>query len=89
MRKFDLLISNITESEVISEKQGYKPINNNSIINYAELLTPCIDKYEFEERAGIMEYEGNLPRPEAEKQAYLDLKEKYKESEPSEPNKMF
>jgi hypothetical protein len=32
-------------------------------------------QYRFDERAGIIEFDGNLPRPEAERLAYLELTE--------------
>lgn len=60
-----------------SELLDYKRINNVSVINYAELLPGYIDVYEFLERSAIMEYDGNLSRPEADKQAYFELKIKY------------
>ena len=45
--------------------------NRNSI--WKTLLPAGIDEYEFEERAAIMEYDGNMPREEAERLAYEDI----------------
>ena len=45
--------------------------DKNSI--WKSLLPAGIDEYEYEERAAIMEYDGNLPREEAERLAYQDV----------------
>lgn len=78
MSIFELLISDITRTEQKAENTGLMQPQDVSIINYAELLPSNIDKYEFNERAAIIEYDGNKPRHEAEKQAYNELKEYYK-----------
>jgi hypothetical protein len=40
-----------------------------------------IDEYEFDERAGIIEYDGYMPRGYAETKAFNELKEKYKQKQ--------
>lgn len=46
-------------------------------IDYARNLPPYIDRYEFEERAAIKEFEGNIERKKAEKEAYIELQLAY------------
>lgn len=36
---------------------------------------PNVDEYEYNERAGIKEFEGNLSRYDSEKQAYIETKQ--------------
>jgi len=46
-------------------------------VNYIELLPIYVSVYEFEERAGIIEFEGKLSKSESEKMTYEILKLKY------------
>ena len=78
MNFFELLISKTHHTETIPNVTEFRQRLDNSIINYAELLPGYIDSYEFEERAAIIECDGNQPRHEAEKQAYNELKKYYK-----------
>ncbi len=59
-------------------------------MNYPEPLDPLVAhlvqrlsaplREDFEERAGIIEFDGNVPRDEAESQALLDLIERHPEA---------
>ncbi|MFA5298970.1 MAG: hypothetical protein WC389_12250 [Lutibacter sp.] len=77
MNIFDLLKSQKNKTVTITTEPVSKQRLGDSIINYAELLPGNIDSYEFYERAAIIEYDGNKPRHEAEKQAYNELKKYY------------
>ncbi len=49
---------------------------------YTALELPAwVDKYEFDERAGVYEFYGRIPRAEAEKRALRDLIRERKEEQ--------
>ena len=54
----------------------YTPVQDEALAHQVELLDSAAREF-FEERAGIIEFEGGLSRAEAERRAYLETREHF------------
>ena len=65
----------------------YTPVLDEALRHQVELLDSAAREF-FEERAGIIEFEGGLSRAEAERRAYVETIGRYGQADKTHPSRV-